>query len=287
MNGIIKFAQKIPPSKPSQTSKQAEPDDSAPVPTTVVSSTPELSGIDGSSQHSESFSRSVRKLATRLDEIMQDKPADLASSPSSTESSPSELKSLDDDWENFGKTPFSRLAQNIQPSKPISKNPLFGPSSGPLCPVCHNLRYIRLVRQNGRLNIVYDDPNSEIEPIKMPKLKLAQFMKTYFVDGTLATVGRPVEYDYGAVGIKVPAGHRPNHPPYSAYFQRAMQGCQSCSLIMDVVQSAMPEARGADVHVLAWAVYGHPLQLLVTKCTETVVSARELYLEVFTEPGKL
>ena|ERR1700753_3644500 len=159
--------------------------------------------------------------------------------------------------------------------------------TSPSCLVCCDLRYVRVVNQSGKPIYHFIDPSFIKESRKLPKLEFVQFMATFFKDPSIMTEGRPVNFDYGAIAIKVKAGHRPRHPAYLMYQQRASEGCQSCSLIVDVVESALPKVPAADVTVLAWAIQGYPLQLLITKCSETVVSSRELYLEVFTTPGKL
>jgi hypothetical protein len=215
----------------------------------------------------------------------------IGSSTTETECSDDEFRKLVPITEYSEELILSDLTDAHENAVPIDSGTAptcaVSPPSPPSCLVCYDLRYIRVINQAGKPRYFFIDPNLIKESRKLPKLEFAQFMAIHFRDPSILTEGRPVNFDYGAVAIKVKAGHRPRHPAYFNYVKRASEGCKSCSLIVDVVESAIPKNHAADLHVLAWAVQGYPLQLLITKCSETVVSSRELYLEVFTTPGKL
>ena len=92
----------------------------------------------------------------------------------------------------------------------------------------------------------------------------------------------------GDVTLKFTVGHRPPHPTFKDWIEKAHNGCLTCQFVVDAVRLSVQNLRRkpSDIHVLACAIQGYPLQVVITNITPTVLADRIMWMEVFTVPGE-
>jgi hypothetical protein len=140
------------------------------------------------------------------------------------------------------------------------------------CPVCRNLRYV--FRPDGNENL--------------RKLQFVGFMVAS--NNSWAELGERVVLKSGQVTVKFREGCRPPHPTCKDWIEKARSGCWTCQIIVDAV--CLPTLQGRrvrleDLHILASAVEGYPLQITVTDVSKPFLEERVFQMELFTLESKL